>query len=155
MRDAIAATVIVLYLVLLSWAVFFSSGESTTSPATGGSANQTTESINKVTSELLTSFTSITAVVVAFYFGSVTMTRSHATGRSQARPRLPRTRPRRMRSRTPTAGTVTAGSFDGKLRPRLGHRVFFRKYLHAFIQAGMSGSTIVMPGPRSHVLGGV
>jgi hypothetical protein len=29
MRDAIAATVIVLYLVLLSWAVFFSSGAST------------------------------------------------------------------------------------------------------------------------------
>jgi protein-S-isoprenylcysteine O-methyltransferase Ste14 len=71
MRDAIAATVIMLYLVLLSWAVFFSTGVSTTSPATDGSANQ--EPINKVTSELLTSFTSITAVVVAFYFGSVTI----------------------------------------------------------------------------------
>ncbi|WP_214844203.1 hypothetical protein [Arthrobacter sp. ISL-72] len=73
MRDAIAATVIVLYLVLLSWAVFFSTGVSTSSPATDGAANQATESINKVTSELLTSFTSITAVVVAFYFGSVTI----------------------------------------------------------------------------------
>ena len=73
MRDAIAATVIMLYLVLLSWAVFFSSGASTTSPVTDGSVNQATESINKVTSELLTSFTSITAVVVAFYFSSVTI----------------------------------------------------------------------------------
>ncbi|MCZ9881676.1 hypothetical protein [Arthrobacter sp. B2a2-09] len=59
-RDAIAATVVMLYLILLSWAVFFRGGA-------------TENSISKITSDLLTSFTSITAVVVAFYFGSITI----------------------------------------------------------------------------------
>lgn len=84
MRDAIAATVVVLYLVLLSWAVFFSTGVSATRQA-DGSTNQGTESINAVTSALLTSFTSITAVVVAFYFGSVTV--DQVTRRRQERPK--------------------------------------------------------------------
>lgn len=57
MRDAIAASVVLLYLVLVSWAVFFASG--------GPS--------NTITSQLLPSFTSITGVVVAFYFTSVTV----------------------------------------------------------------------------------
>lgn len=57
MRDAIAATVILLYLVLLCWAVFFGSG--------GG--------LSAVAQELLKSFTTLTSVVVAFYFGSVTV----------------------------------------------------------------------------------
>lgn len=57
MRDAIAASVVLMYLVLVAWAVFFASG--------GPS--------NTITSQLLTSFTSITGVVVAFYFTSVTV----------------------------------------------------------------------------------
>jgi protein-S-isoprenylcysteine O-methyltransferase Ste14 len=57
MRDAIAASVVLMYLVLVSYAVFFASGDSS----------------NPITSQLLTSFTSITGVVVAFYFTSVTV----------------------------------------------------------------------------------
>ncbi len=57
MRDAIAATVVLLYLVLTSWAVFWG-------PASG---------VNTTSEELLKSFTSLTSVVVAFYFGSVTV----------------------------------------------------------------------------------
>jgi hypothetical protein len=55
MRDAIAATVIVFYLVLLSWAVFFSSSAQS----------------NPIGDQLLASFTATTSVVVAFYFTSV------------------------------------------------------------------------------------
>lgn len=58
MRDAIAATVILLYLVMLSWALFFGS---------------TPGSLNPITAELLQSFTSVTSIVVGFYFGSVTI----------------------------------------------------------------------------------
>jgi hypothetical protein len=56
MRDAIAATVILLYLVLLSWAVFFGPGD-----------------LNVIAAELLKSFTALVSVVVAFYFSSVTV----------------------------------------------------------------------------------
>jgi hypothetical protein len=56
MRDAIAASVVLMYLVLVSYSVFFASG----GPQ------------NTITSQLLPSFTSITGVVVAFYFTSVT-----------------------------------------------------------------------------------
>lgn len=57
MRDAIAASVVLMYLVLVSYAVFFAAGDSP----------------NTITSQLLTSFTSITGVVVAFYFTSATI----------------------------------------------------------------------------------
>lgn len=51
-RDAIAATVVLLYLVLVSWAVFFTPGP------------------NRIllSDQLLASLTTVTAVVVAFYF---------------------------------------------------------------------------------------
>jgi hypothetical protein len=65
MRDAIAASVVLLYLILVSWAVFFASG----GPQ------------NTITSQLLPSFTSITGVVVAFYFTSVTVDQVNRTRR--------------------------------------------------------------------------
>ena len=56
-RDAIATSVVLVYLVLLSWAIFF--GGSTVAP---------------VAEVMLPSFTSLTGVVVAFYFGSIAVT---------------------------------------------------------------------------------
>lgn len=55
-RDAIAATVVLLYLVLVSWAVFFTPGPNR----------------NLLSDQLLASLTTVTAVVVAFYFISGT-----------------------------------------------------------------------------------
>jgi hypothetical protein len=51
-RDAVTATVVLLYLVLISWAVFFTPGP------------------NRIllSDQLLASLTTVTAVVVAFYF---------------------------------------------------------------------------------------
>lgn len=74
MRDAIAASVVLMYLVLVAWSVFFASG--------GPS--------NTVTSQLLTSFTSITGVVVAFYFTSVTVDQVTRTRRRQEPVNVPK-----------------------------------------------------------------
>jgi hypothetical protein len=70
MRDAIAASVVLLYLILVSWAVFFASG----GPQ------------NTITSQLLPSFTSVTSVtgvVVAFFFTSVTVDQVTRTRRRE------------------------------------------------------------------------
>jgi hypothetical protein len=56
-RDGIATSVVLVYLVLLSWAIFF-----------GG------DRIAPVAEAMLPSFTSLTGVVVAFYFGSIAAT---------------------------------------------------------------------------------
>lgn len=56
-RDAIATSVVLVYLVLLSWAIFF-----------GG------DHLPPVAEAMLPSFTSLTSVVVAFYFGSIAVT---------------------------------------------------------------------------------
>jgi hypothetical protein len=59
MRDAIAASVVLLYLVTLSWTLFF------------GSDPNGSGQLNPITDSMLKSFTSLTSVVVGFYFGSV------------------------------------------------------------------------------------
>lgn len=51
MRDAIAATVVLLYLVLVSWATFFAPGPRGLLP-----------------DQLLASLTTVTGIVIAFYF---------------------------------------------------------------------------------------
>lgn len=66
MRDAIAATVVLVYLVVLSWALFFGYLPDPTDPSKP-------RPLNPVTAAMLTSFTSVTSVVVGFYFGSVAL----------------------------------------------------------------------------------
>lgn len=62
MRDAIAATFVVLYLVILGWSSFFNWIDR---PGT----------LNPLTATFTTNFTALTGVVVAFYFGSKTVER--------------------------------------------------------------------------------
>ncbi|MHA7291296.1 hypothetical protein ACX80V_16830 [Arthrobacter sp. MDT3-24] len=66
MRDAIAATVVLVYLVVLSWALFFGYLPDPIDPSKP-------RPLNPVTAAMLTSFTSVTSVVVGFYFGSVAL----------------------------------------------------------------------------------
>ncbi|MBO0882456.1 MAG: hypothetical protein J2P17_19415 [Mycobacterium sp.] len=60
MREAIAASFVLVYLLLVIWAIFFNDVPS-------GSGEQT----NPITKDLLQSFTYVTGVVVGFYFASV------------------------------------------------------------------------------------
>ena len=73
MRDAISASVIVVYLVILCWSTFF--------PRLNPS-NHTT--LNPLTSTFITNFTAVTGIVIGFYFTSVTATQI-AAHRQQAR----------------------------------------------------------------------
>lgn len=62
MRDAIAAAVVVVYLVILSWSTFFP--RITTSSGT----------LNPLTSTLITNFTALTGIVIGFYFSATAAT---------------------------------------------------------------------------------
>ena len=72
MRDAIAAAVVVVYLVILGWSSFFP----TISKSSG-------ETLNPLTSTFITNFTALTGIVIGFYFTSTAATQI-AARRSKA-----------------------------------------------------------------------
>jgi hypothetical protein len=63
MRDAIAAAVVIVYLVILCWSTFF--------PRLSPSNNTV---LNPLTSTFITNFTAVTGIVIGFYFTGVTAT---------------------------------------------------------------------------------
>ncbi len=63
MRDAIAAAVVVVYLVILSWSTFF--------PRITSSSG----TLNPLTSTLITNFTALTGIVIGFYFSATAATK--------------------------------------------------------------------------------
>jgi hypothetical protein len=73
MRDAIAAAVVVVYLVILAWSSFF--------PQISKSSN---EELNPLTSTFITNFTALTGVVIGFYFTSTAATQIAANKSKQS-----------------------------------------------------------------------
>jgi hypothetical protein len=93
LRDAIAASVVLVYLACAGWAIFFSR-----------IVDGTSESLDPISATFLQSFTVVVSTVVGFYFVSDAYVRTHSNSTTLGRrPRTTRPHPRRSTGRWPRA----------------------------------------------------